>query len=66
MQLARLVIADGRRLAFAAFHSRPLDAFDRMTGLWVTAFFSQRGGVSPNRRKFRLPTIWAARYGRDC
>jgi hypothetical protein len=29
-ELARLMIAKGRRLAFAAFRPRPLDAFDRV------------------------------------
>jgi hypothetical protein len=31
-QVARLMIADRRRLAFAAFGLRPLDAFDRVVG----------------------------------
>ena len=31
-QVARLMIADRRRLAFAAFGLRPFDAFDRVVG----------------------------------
>ena len=36
-QLARLVVAERRRLAFAAFRFRPLDAFDRIMGDGVPA-----------------------------
>ena len=44
-QLARLVIADRRRLAFAAFRLRPLDAFDRVVGdgVLLAEIFEQRG-----------------------
>ena len=44
-QLARLVIAEGRGLAFAAFRLRPLDAFDRVMGdgVLVAQIFEQRG-----------------------
>ena len=44
-QLARLVIADRRRLAFAAFRLRPLDAFDRVMGdgVFLAEIFEQRG-----------------------
>ena len=44
-QLARLVIADRRRLAFAAFRLRPLDAFDRVMGdgVLLAQIFEQRG-----------------------
>ena len=43
-QLARLVIAERRRLAFAAFGLRPLDAFDRIMGdgVLVAEIFEQR------------------------
>ena len=43
-QLARLVIAERRRLAFAAFRLRPLDAFDRVMGdgVLVAEIFEQR------------------------
>ena len=44
-QLARLVVADRRRLAFAAFRLRPLDAFDRVMGdgIFLAEIFEQRG-----------------------
>ena len=44
-QLARLMIAERRRLAFAAFRSRPLDAFDRVMGdgVFLAQIFEQRG-----------------------
>ena len=44
-QLARLVIAERRRLAFAAFRLRPLDAFDRVMGdgVLLAQIFEQRG-----------------------
>ena len=44
-QLARLVIAERRRLAFAAFRPRPLDAFDRVMGdgVLLAEIFEQRG-----------------------
>ena len=44
-QLARLVVADRRRLAFAAFRPRPLDAFDRIVGdgVLLAQIFEQRG-----------------------
>ena len=44
-QLARLVIAERRRLAFAAFRLRPLDAFDRVVGdgVLLAEIFEQRG-----------------------
>ena len=44
-QLARLVIAERRRLAFAAFRLRPLDAFDRVMGdgVLLAEIFEQRG-----------------------
>ena len=44
-QLARLMIADRRRLAFAAFRLRPLDAFDRIVGdgVFLAEIFEQRG-----------------------
>jgi hypothetical protein len=38
-QIAGLVVAERRRLAFAALG---LGRFTPLTGLWVTAFFSQR------------------------
>jgi hypothetical protein len=43
-QVARLMIADRRRLAFAAFGLRPLDAFDRVVGdgVLLTEIFEQR------------------------
>ena len=44
-QLARLVIAERRRLAFAAFRLRPLHAFDRVVGdgVALAEIFEQRG-----------------------
>src|SRR3954469_25088690 len=44
-QLARLMIAKGWRLAFAAFRLRPLDAFDRVMrdGVLLAQIFEQRG-----------------------
>ena len=44
-QLARLVVADRRRLAFAAFRLRPLDALDRVVGdsVLVAEILEQRG-----------------------
>ena len=44
-QLARLMIAERRRLAFAAFRLRPLDAFDRIMGdgVLLAEIFEQRG-----------------------
>ena len=44
-QLARLMIAERRRLAFAAFRLRPLDAFDRVMrdGVLLAQIFEQRG-----------------------
>ena len=44
-QVARLVVADRRRLAFAAFGLRPLDAFDRVVGdgVLLAEIFEQRG-----------------------
>ena len=44
-QLARLIIAEGRRLAFAAFRFRPRDAFHRVMrdGVLVAEIFKQRG-----------------------
>ena len=44
-QLARLMIAERRRLAFAAFRLRPLDAFDRIVGdgVLLAEIFEQRG-----------------------
>ena len=44
-QLASLVIAKGRRLAFAALHLRPLHAFDRVVGdgVLLAEIFEQRG-----------------------
>ena len=44
-QLARLVIADRRRLAFAAFRPWPLDAFDRVMGdgVLLAQILEQRG-----------------------
>ena len=44
-QLARLMIAERRRLAFAAFRLRPLDAFDRVMGdgVLLAEIFEQRG-----------------------
>ena len=44
-QLARLMIAERRRLAFAAFRLRPLDAFDRVVGdgVLLAEIFEQRG-----------------------
>ena len=43
-QLAGLMVADRRRLAFAAFGLRPLDAFDRVVGdgVLVAEIFEQR------------------------
>ena len=43
-QLARLMIAERRRLAFGGFHLRPLDAFDRVMGdgVLVAEIFEQR------------------------
>ena len=54
-QVARLMIADRRRLAFAAFGLRPLDAFDRVMGdgVLLAQIFEQRGQRSqpvPDRR----------------
>jgi hypothetical protein len=51
-QVARLMIADRRRLAFAAFGLRPLDAFDRVVsdGVLLTEIFEQRGQPVPDRR----------------
>lgn len=48
-QLARLVIAECRRFAFAAFRFRPLDAFDRVMGdgVLLAPIFEHRG----NRRE---------------
>src|SRR4051794_15113434 len=48
-QLARLMIAKGWRLAFAAFRLRALDAFDRVMrdGVLLAQIFEQRG----NRRE---------------
>src|SRR4051794_32973382 len=48
-QLARLMIAKSRCLAFAAFRLRPLDAFDWVMrdGVLLTEIFEQRG----NRRE---------------
>ena len=44
-QVARLIIADRRRLAFAAFRARPFDAFDRVVGdgVLLAQIFEQRG-----------------------
>src|SRR3954447_8871447 len=44
-QLARLMIAKSRCLAFAAFRLRPLDAFDRVMcdGVLLAQIFEQRG-----------------------
>ena len=44
-QLARLMVAERRRLAFAAFRLRPLDAFHRVMadGVLLTQIFEQRG-----------------------
>ena len=44
-QFARLVVADRRRLAFAAFGSRPLHPFDRIVGdgVLLAKVFEQRG-----------------------
>ena len=44
-QLARLMVAERRRLAFAAFRLRPLDAFDRVMGdgVFLAEIFEQRG-----------------------
>src|SRR5208282_2703923 len=44
-ELARLVIAERWRLAFAAFRPRPLDALDRVMGdgVLVAEIFEQRG-----------------------
>jgi hypothetical protein len=44
-QFARLVVADRRRLAFAALRARPFDAFDRVVGdgVLVAEIFEQRG-----------------------
>jgi hypothetical protein len=44
-QVARLMIADRRRLAFAAFGLRPLDAFDRVVGdgVLLAQILEQRG-----------------------
>jgi hypothetical protein len=43
-KLAGLVIANGRRLAFAALSLRPLDAFDRIVadGIFLAEIFEQR------------------------
>jgi len=43
-QLARLVVAEGRRLAFAAFRPRPFDALHRVVGdgVLLTQMFEQR------------------------
>jgi hypothetical protein len=54
-QLARLMIADRRRLAFAAFGPRPLDALDRIVGdgVLLAQIFEQRGErrqPAPDRR----------------
>src|SRR5208283_2866567 len=53
-QFARLVIAERRRLAFAAFRLRPLDAFDRIVrdGVLLAQMFEQRrqrGEAVPDR-----------------
>ena len=44
-QFAGLVIAERRRLAFAAFRLGPLDAFDRVMGdgVFLAEIFEQRG-----------------------
>jgi hypothetical protein len=44
-EIARLVVANRRRLAFAAFRLRPLDAFNRVMGdgVFVAEIFEQRG-----------------------
>ena len=58
-QVARLVVADRRRLAFAAFGLRPLDAFDRVVGdgVLLAEIFEQRGQRGqpvPDRRAAEL------------
>ncbi len=67
-QLARLVIAERRRLAFAAFRLRPLDAFDRVMGdgVLLAQIFEQRGERRqpvPDRRAAK-PAPRAARRAR--
>ena len=43
-QLARLMVAERRRLAFAALGSRPFDSFDRIVGdgVFLAEIFEQR------------------------
>ena len=55
-QLAGLVIAERRRLAFAALRPRPLDAFDRVVGHGVSLaeIFEQRGSEA-SRCRIVLP-----------
>ena len=72
-QVARLVVADRRRLAFAAFGPRPLDAFDGVVGdgVLLAEIFEQRGRrrrivapPSPRRRSSSRQVIRCARgYG---
>src|SRR5271165_5017540 len=56
-ELARLVIAKRRRLAFAAFRPRPLDAFDRIMGdgVLVAEIFEQRRQAVPDRAAAKPP-----------
>jgi hypothetical protein len=57
-QLARLMIADRRRLAFAAFRLRPFDAFDRVMGdgIFLAEIYEQRG-----KRREAMPDRAAAK-----
>ena len=57
-QVARLMIADRRRLAFAAFGLRPLDAFDRVVGdgVLLAEIFEQRGSEASRCRIVAPPS----------
>ena len=64
-QFARLVVADRRRLAFAAFGLRPLDAFDRVVGdgVLLAEILEQRGRRGrpvPDRRAAELAPVQLA------
>jgi hypothetical protein len=67
-QVACLVVADRRRLAFAAFGPRPLDAFDRVVGdgVLLTEIFEQRrqrGQPVPDRRAAEMDVANVSRAG---
>ena len=53
-QLPRLMVAERRRFAFAALGFRPLTP---LTGLWLTAFFSQRYSNSDDSAVRRCRTV---------